>query len=85
VLVVLVVIGLKAAVTPLGRPATVRATLAASPTGVTTLILLVAVVPPTRSVRLLAEVDRLKLGTGTVTVRTVELEAVEEVPLTVTA
>jgi hypothetical protein len=85
VLVVFVVAGLKAAVTPLGRPETVNATYAASPTGDPTVILLVAVVPPTRSVRLLAEADRLKLGTGMVTVRTVDAEAVADVPLTVTA
>jgi hypothetical protein len=36
-------------------------------------------------VGLLTEADRLKLGTGIVTVRTVELEAVAEVPITVTA
>ena len=84
-LVVLVVAGLNAAVTPLGRPETDKATLAASPTGVPMLILLVAVAPPMESVRLLAEADRVKLGTGMVTVRTVEAEAVADVPLTVTA
>ena len=41
--------------------------------------------PPTNNVGLLTEADRLKLGTGIVTVRTVELVAVAEVPLTVTA
>ena len=76
---------LNAAVTPLGSPATLSATLAASPTGVPTLIVLLTFAPPTRTVRLLAEADKAKLGTGIVTVTTVEAEAVAEVPLTVTA
>ena len=82
---VLVLGALRTAVTPLGRPDTVRATLAARPTGVPTVIVLATLAPPTNSVGLLTEADKLKLGTGIVTVRTVELEAVGEVPLTVTA
>jgi len=74
----------RTAVTPLGRPETVKATFAASPTGEPTVMVLILVVPPTRSVTLLAEGDKVKLGTGTVTVRTVEAEAVAEVPPTVT-
>jgi len=84
-LVVLVLGALRTAVTPLGRPDTVSATLAARPTGEATVIVLATLAPPTRSVGLLTEADRLKLGTGIVTVRTVELEAVAEVPITVTA
>ena len=84
-LVVLVVGALRTAVTPVGRPDTFSATLAARPTGAPTVIVLATLAPPTRSVGLLTEADKLKLGTGMVTVRTVELEAVAEVPLTVTA
>jgi len=76
---------LKAAVTPLGRPETVSATFAASPTGEPTVIVLLTLAPPGTTVMLLAEADKVKLGTGTVTVMTVELEAVADVPLTVTA
>jgi len=84
-LVVLVLARLNAAVTPLGSPETLSATLAASPTGLPTLMVLLTFAPPTRTVRLLAEADNVKLGTGTVTVMTVEAEAVADVPLTVTA
>ena len=82
---VLVLGELGTAVTPLGSPETVRATLAASPTGVPTVIVLATFVPPTRRVTLLAEAESLKLGTGIVTWTTVELAAVAEVPLTFTA
>jgi hypothetical protein len=84
-LVVLVLGELRTAVTPLGKPETVRATFAASPTGEPTVMVLLTFAPPTRTVRLLAEADKVKLGTGTVTVRTVEAEAVAEVPPTDTA
>ena len=74
----------RTAVTPLGTPETAKATFAARPTGVPTVMVLLTLVPPTRRVKLLAEVDRLKLGTGMVTWRTMEQVAVAEVPLMIT-
>jgi hypothetical protein len=85
VLVVVVLAALNAAVTPVGSPATVKATLLLSPTGLLTLIVVTTLLVRMRGLRLLTEAARVKLGTGIVTVRTVELEAVAEVPLTVTA
>jgi hypothetical protein len=84
-LVVVVLAALNAAVTPLGIPATVNATLLLSPTGLLTLIVVTTLLVRIRGLRLLAEAARVKLGTGIVTLRIVELEAVAEVPLTVTA
>ena len=81
----LVLGALRTAVTPLGTPETVNATLAARPTGVPTVMVLLTFAPPTRRVMLLADDVRLKLGAGMVKLRTVELDAVAELPLTVTA
>jgi hypothetical protein len=83
-LVVLVLGVPRTAVTPLGRPETVRATLAASPTGEPTVIVLLAVVPPTRRVKLLAEADKLKLGVGTTRVTVADSVVLNEVPARVT-
>jgi hypothetical protein len=57
--------GLNAAVTPLGSPDTVRATLPLKPFCPVTLILLLPL-PARGTVRLLGEDERLKLGTTTV-------------------
>jgi len=43
-----------------------------------------ALAPPTRSVRLLAEDERLKLGAGMLSTMVVVLVALPEVPVTVT-
>jgi len=53
---------LKVAVTPLGIPETLRATLLLNPFWPVTLIVLLAAVPPARRVKLLYEVERVKLG-----------------------
>ena len=74
---------LRTAVTPLGRPDTVRATLAARPTGEPTEIVLATLAPPTRSVGLLTEADKLKLGVGTTRVTVVDAERLKEVPVMV--
>ena len=84
-LVELVLAALSDASTPVGSPDTVRATFAARPTGAPTVIVLIAFAPPARSVKLAPDDVKLKLGTGIVTERTVELDAVAELPLTVTA
>jgi hypothetical protein len=83
-LVVLVLVELSAAVTPAGTPEIVRFTLLLRPTGFTTLIVLVAFVPPTRSVKLLAEAERLKLGVGMLRTMVAVLVTAPEVPVTVT-
>jgi hypothetical protein len=76
---------LKLVVTPLGTPDTERFTLLLlRPIGLTTLIVLLALLPPTMSVRLLNEDERLKLGTGMVSAIVVELERVPDVPVTFT-
>lgn len=81
---VLVLDGLKEAVTPTGNCEAVRLTFTASPTGLTTPIVLAWLLPPTRRVRLLFEDERLKLGTGMVSSKVVEFVAIPEVPVTVT-
>ena len=62
VLVVLVLETLRVAVTPAGTPDTDKLTLPLNPTGLTTLIVLFALAPPTRRVRLLVDEERPKLG-----------------------
>jgi hypothetical protein len=85
VLLLLVLAGLNVAVTPLGSPDAARFTLLLlRPIGLTTLIALLALLPPTRRVRLLAEDERLKLGTGMVNAMVVVLVRAPEVPVTVT-
>ena len=84
VLVVLVLDGLKDAVTPPGSPDTARATVPLSPTGLTMPTVLVTTAPPTSRVALLAEEERLKLGVGMVTTILVVLLTVPDVPVTVT-
>jgi hypothetical protein len=65
-LVVFVLEGLKAAVTPLGRPEAVSATLSLNPFWPITLIVLLALPPPTRG-RLPAEDERVNVLACTVT------------------
>jgi hypothetical protein len=70
---------------PAGTPDRVRFTLVlASPTGLTTPIVLLPLLPPTKSWRVLAEDERLKLGAGTVTEKDVVRSTVPEVPVTLT-
>ena len=84
VLEVLVLGALKAAVTPVGRPESVRLTLPLRPTG---LAILSAI---TRRELVLAAVtdcvvaDKLKLGVGTTRVIAAELLAMPEIPFTMT-
>ena len=79
VLAVVVVAGLKVAVTPVGSPAAVSATLAADPPAWAMLIVLLAL-PPTRRLRVLAEDEMLKLGAGMVNTMAVVLVTVLKVP-----
>ena len=80
---VLVLGELKVAVTPAGRPDVASATLPLNPYTPVTLIVLLALAPPTSRVRLDAEDERVKLGTGMVSKMLMELVALPEVPVTV--
>jgi hypothetical protein len=80
----LVLVVLNSAVTPEGTPEIDKFTLPLRPTGFTTLIVLVALVPPTRRVKLLAEVESVKLGVGMLRTMVVVLVTAPEVPVTVT-
>ena len=84
VLVVLVLAELNVAVTPVGSPVTVRATLLLKPLILLTLTVLLALAPLATRARLPAEDERLKLGTGIVSATVVVRVAVPEVPVTVT-
>ena len=65
VLVAVALVGLKDAVTPLGRPEAERATLPVKPfCGVT--VMLLGPLAPCAIVRLLGDADRLKFGAGAV-------------------
>jgi hypothetical protein len=79
-----VVAGLKAAVTPLGRPLAVRLTLALNPFCPSTEIVLPGLLCPSRTVKELDEEERLKPGTGMFTTIDPELVIAPEVPVTVT-
>lgn len=79
----LVMAGLNVAVTPVGRPDAISATLSVKPFVPATLIALFALAPPTSSVRLVADDERLKPGTGMVNAMVVELLALPDVPVTV--
>jgi hypothetical protein len=81
---VLVLDGLKLAVTPLGTPLADRFRLLNRFAALTTLMVLLAPLPPAATVSALEEDDRLKLGEGTVTRIVVELVAVPAVPVTIT-
>jgi hypothetical protein len=81
-LLLVVLAGLKAAVTPLGMPDTARATLPLNPFWPATLMVLVPLLPR-GTVRLLAEDDRVKLGTTTVSAIAVVLLRLPETPVTV--
>jgi hypothetical protein len=82
VLVLVVLAGLKTAVTPLGNPLTAKLTLPLKPFCPLTLIVLVPL-PPWRTVRLAADVERLKLGATTDSAMGVELVRFPDVPVTV--
>ena len=87
-LVVVVLEALRDAVTPAGIPDTDRITLLLSPVGLTTLIVLLALAPPTRRVRLLAEAESAASEfpvLGMVSAIVALFVAVAEVPVTVTA
>jgi hypothetical protein len=79
----LVVAGLKAAVTPAGRPAADRVTLPLKPFWPATVMVLPPV-PPSNTLSAPDEEARLKLGTGTVNVIVVLAVRVPEVPAMVT-
>ena len=81
-LLLVVLAGLKAAVTPLGRPDTAKLTVAPKPFWPATLIVLLPLLPR-GTVRALAEDDRLKLGTTTVSAIAVVLLRLPETPVTV--
>jgi hypothetical protein len=82
-LVFVVVAWLKDAVTPLGGPVAVRATLAAEPFELATSMMLLTVAPPTRRVSALSEDEILKPGSGMVNAMVVVLTRIPEVPVTV--
>jgi len=65
----LVEVALKEAVRPAGSPDTVKPTLLLKLFSSCTLIVELTLEPPTRAVRLEADEDRLKYGTGMVIVR----------------
>lgn len=81
-LLLVVLAGLKAAVIPLGMPDTARPAVPLNPFWPATLIVLLPL-PPRGTVRLLAEDDRLKLGTTTVRATAVLLLRFPETPVTV--
>jgi hypothetical protein len=82
VLVVVVLAGLNAAVTPVGNPVTARLTLPLKPFWPLTVMVLVPLAP-WRTVRLAADAERLKLGATTVSDIVAVPLRVPEVPLTV--
>ena len=83
-LVVLVVTGLKVAVTPIGSPVTLSATLATAPPVWATPMVLLALTPPTTRFSELAEDEMLKLGKGMIRATLVVLASIPDVPFTVT-
>jgi hypothetical protein len=82
VLEVLVLVVLKAAVTPWGSPESARLTLPLRPTGFAMLINMARREPVIIAVTDCVVADKLKLGAGTTSVTAVELLAVAEVPFT---
>ena len=82
-LVLVVLVGLNAAVTPLGSPVAARLTLPVKPFCPVTAIVLLPVLD-WRTVRLAVEVASVKLGMTTVSVTVVELLSVPEIPVIVT-
>lgn len=84
VLVLVVLVGLKVAVTPVGRPETTRATPLVMFTGLVTETVVLALVAPTNRLRLPGDADRPKDGVGTVNVMPVLAESAPEVPVIVT-
>jgi hypothetical protein len=83
VLALIVLTGLKAAVTPLGRPVAARITLPLNPFSGLTVRVLVPLVPGVR-LRLTADAERVKLGTAIVRPIVAVLLSVPETPVTVT-
>ena len=81
-LVLVVASGLKAAVTPLGNPDTLRFTLPLKPFCPATLMVLLPL-PVRATVRLLGEEERLKLGTNTVSPTVVVPLRLPEAPVMV--
>jgi hypothetical protein len=81
-LVLVVATGLKAAVTPLGNPDTLRFTLPPKPFCPATPMVLLPL-PVRATVRLLGEEERLKLGTTTVNAMVVVLLRLPEAPVMV--
>ena len=82
-LVVLVVVGLKLAVTPLGRPVAARVTGALKFCALRTLMVALGLLPPSTTLRVLDDEEMVKLGVGTVTVRVVDAVSEPEVPVMV--
>jgi hypothetical protein len=80
---VLVVVELKAAVTPAGSPVVVSATLVLAPFAPVTAMVLLAL-PPAESVRLAGDDERVRPCAEMVNGMVVELVCVPEVPVTVT-
>ena len=83
-LLLVVLTGLKLAVTPPGSPETARVTLPLKPFLAVTLIVLLWLLLPIRRVRALAEDERLKSCAGTVTTIVVVFVAAPEVPVITT-
>jgi hypothetical protein len=83
VLLPLVLAGLNAAVTPLGSPEAESATLLLKPSVSVTPMVAVAL-PPCATLKVAAEVERVKLGACTVTLRFSVFFRLPEVPVTVT-
>jgi len=83
VLVLVVLFGLKEAVTPLGRPVADKLTLPLKPFCGTTEMVLVPLVPGAM-LTLLGDAERVKLGTTTVNATDVVLVKLPEVPVMVT-
>jgi len=78
-------VGLKLAVIPVGRPVAVKLTEPAKPFAAATLILEVAALPPIGVDKVVAEAVSVKLGTGTVRLMVAELVTPPTVPITFTA
>jgi hypothetical protein len=77
-------VGLKLAVTPVGRPEAVNATVPVKPLDAVTLILEVAALPPIGVDKVAAADVSVKLGAGTVRLMEAELVMPPTVPVTFT-
>jgi hypothetical protein len=83
-LVLLVVVDVKLAVTPAGKPAAAKVTGALKFAALRMLMVALALVLPLMTLSVLADEARLKLGMGTVTVIVVEAVSEPDVPVMVT-